>query len=128
MEIIELTVSDRGLCVITLSFSLLCWDFFDTINNITNLKINGINKISSVSMGTYSVCVIEDLGSLLCSKSGVGQVNTVIPQGLFEKETIDVRTSMHANIAVDQNGALRFWWNEPRYSQPLKILDKSYYE
>lgn len=57
---------------------------------------------------------------MVCSKSGIGEINTVVPDQHFNTETIDVKTNLHANLAVDQEGYLRFWWNEPRYSEPLK--------
>lgn len=62
---------------------------------------------------------------MACFKSGIGEITPVVPDKHFNTETIEVKTNLHANLAVDQEGYLRFWWNEPRYSEPLKYRDKN---
>lgn len=118
----DLNVGDRCVCIISVENKIYCWNYFHIVKEIESL--NRLNlKNEQISVGLYIVCVINSNGLLKCAHNEIGEPDTVVPLG-FTIGTLAIKTNIHSNLAVDQNGSLKFWWNKPRYSA-TQVKDKS---
>lgn len=106
-------MSEKAVCASAEDGSVKCWDFYYKVHTFKALHHS--KSIKQLSNSENLICTLNKQGAIRCEKSTVGSFQVVVPQGL-EKGVKQVVAGVSSTAIIDNNGDLKFWFNEPMYN------------